>query len=171
MMPCSLVAYDASGRVIATLDHLVRYGPNGEAHLRDFAGIEASGAPLRLRADGSAGVWAVAGAVGSGTWPEWLGLRAHEFEVIVDDARPARIRGLRHIGDHATAASGLVRDRDLIEGAIDRRLAEAGTGPAYIGDIVGGPLRPLHLDAEGRTITALRDQPRGPDEQPGLIGP
>ena len=160
-----LIAYNAAGDVLATLDALVVHDDVGEAlGLVDFEAAEAAG-PLRLRPDGSGGVWNVAGAAGSGTWPEFLGLRAHEFRVELDGLRVA---ALIHVGrgptlaGPAVAGSGHRRERAAIEAAIAERIAAANGEPADIRDIVGGPDRPLILDDEGRTA------PRVPARRPNL---
>lgn len=140
-MLAMLVAYDANHHVIGTLDYLVRYDERGEPlGLVDFEVIEAQGEPLRLRPDGSGGVWNVEGAIGSGTWPEWIGSRAHEFEVELDGQR---LKALRH------KQSGVVRVRADIEAAIAERINAASGQPADIRDLVGGPDRPLSLAADG----------------------
>lgn len=149
MVGC-LIAWDASGEVIATLDALVRYDGRGDPiGLVDFASAERSG-PLRLREDGSAGFWRVDRAVGSATWPEWIGSRAHDFRVELDGTR---IVALVH------KASGMRRERAVIEAAIEERIAAANGKPADIRDLVGGPDRPLILDDEGRTVARV---PSGP---------
>ena len=138
MLPCSLIAWDADGNVVGTLDYLVaRAYPDGPGiGLHDFAAHETAGGKLRE-------FWDVRGSVGSGTWPEWLGGQAHEFRVEVDPAHPQRIRRLVH------RASGHVRERTDVEDAIARRIA--GDGPADLRTIVGGPGKPLRLDEHGRT--------------------
>lgn len=68
----SLIAYDASGNILATLDYLVRPGPDGNNQLVDFEAHEMGG---KLRE-----LWNVHAAVGSATWPEVLE-QAHEYRV------------------------------------------------------------------------------------------
>lgn len=152
-----LLAYDADGNVIATLDHLVVYNPDGTPHgLVDFEAVEAAG-PLRLREDGSAGVWSVPNAAGSCTWPEWLGAAAHDFRVELDGP-----------GGHKRAValvhrmSGHRRHREVIETAIAERIVAAHGSPADIRDIVGGPEFPLELDVEGKTIERRRTNAASP---------
>lgn len=147
-----LIAYDAIGKVVATLDHLVAHDEDGGVvGLVDFEAHERSGAALT-------DVWTVSSAVGSGTWPEWLGAGAHAFTVELepgwhraDPSRaPQRIAALVH-------ASGVRRVRRDIDAAIAARIDAAGDQPADLRDLVGGPDRPLPLDAEGRTV---RPEPR-----------
>ena len=131
-----LLAYDATGNVIATLDYMTARNDEGDVvGLVDFAAHEEAGGKLR-------DVWNVAGAAGSATWPEWLGGRAHDFTVELDGTR---IRALVH------KAGGHRRERAAIEAAIVERIAAANGEPADIRDIVGGPDRPLILDDEGRS--------------------
>ncbi|MGD0121098.1 MAG: hypothetical protein ABSC46_00885 [Candidatus Limnocylindrales bacterium] len=67
-----LLAYDADGNVVATLDYLLSQDGG-----TDFKAHEAAGGKLRA-------IWEVSGAVGSGTWPEQLGSVAHGFKVELD---------------------------------------------------------------------------------------
>lgn len=145
-MLCMLLAYDADGNVVATLDYLTLSAPDGGARgTVDFAAIEKAGEPLRLRPDSSAGVWYVPDAVASGTWPEWI--RPEGFRVeTVGEGRQKRITALVH------KTSGHRRERADIEAAIAERIAAADGQPADIGDLVGGPDRPLILDDNGRTV-------------------
>lgn len=132
-----LVAYDGSGRVIAFLSHLTARGATGKViGLVDFAAHEENGGLLE--------VWNVHGAKGSGTWPEYLGARAHEFKV---ERENDRITALVHNTGHR-------RNRATIEKAIAERIKVAGDKPADIRDLVGGPGKPLGLDARGRTVHA-----------------
>lgn len=178
--PMMLLAYDASGRVVATLDFLVSLDENGDPRgLVDFAEVEAAGELTD--------VWRVDGAVGSGTWPEWLGSRASEFRV---ERAGGRIVALEHVGRNAppgeggapVPASGHRRRRQDVEDAIAERIAAAHGDPADIRDLVGGPDRPLGMDPEGRSTgrgqlvepTALpvigRDTRTGPTPPAGLPG-
>jgi hypothetical protein len=137
-MPCMLVAYDGAGNVVATLDFMVARDAEGKVRgWIDFAAHEAAGGKLR-------DIWNVGNAVGSGTWPEWLGGQAHAFSVELDADN--RITGLKH------QASGLRRDRLGVEAAIAGRIATAGEDAADLRDLVGGPTAPLLLDEVGATI-------------------
>ncbi len=160
MRPMMLLAYDADGRVTATLDYVIAQDEAGNPlGLVDFGELEATGKLTEI--------WNVSNAVGSGTWPEWLGSRAHEFTVELDPSHPQRIRALRHAGrkarpapgSRAVPASDHRRDRDAVEQEISRRISAARGAPADIRDLVGGPERPLKLDDEGRT---LRREPAAP---------
>lgn len=140
-----LIAWDADGNVVATLDHMVAKDEDGNVvGLIDFSRQEEQNGRLR-------DIWEVDKAVGSGTWPEWLGARAHDFRVELDPAprnQRARITGLIH------KQSGRRRDRAVIEAAIAERIAEAksrGEKAADLRDLLGGPQRPLLLDEAGRT--------------------
>lgn len=146
-MLAMLVAYDAAGNVIATLDHLVARDENGDVvGLVDFEAHELAGGQL-------ADVWQVEGALGSGTWPEWLGARAHEFRV---ERQGGRITALIH------RTSGARRERVAIDAAIAARRAQTPDGPVDLRDILGGPSRPLELAADGRT------KERTPETRPSL---
>jgi hypothetical protein len=138
MRPHSLVAYDSTGAVVATLDYLVRYDENGMAlGMVDFAVIEEGGGEMT-------DVWRVSNASGSKVWPEWLGTNAHGMTVeLIGPPGNKRIAALVHPSGHR-------RVRADIEAAIEARISES-IGPADIRDLVGGPGRPLELDDEGRT--------------------
>jgi hypothetical protein len=140
-----LIAWDAAGNVVATLDHVVAKDEEGKVvGLLDFEAHELAGGRLREIAE-------VSNAVGSGTWPEWLGSRAHLFRVELDPSpvgQRAKITALVH------KESGHRRVRADIEAAIAERINEErakGHAKADIRDIVGGPQRPLLLDEDGRT--------------------
>lgn len=139
-MLCMLIAYDASGDVVATLDHLVSYDADGIPRgLVDFHAIELAGGPLT-------DVWTNSSATGSKVWPEWLGAKAHAFRVeLVGPPGAKRIGALVH------KTSGHRRERAVIDAAIAARIAEAGDDEVDLRDVVGGPGRPLTLDDEGRT--------------------
>lgn len=126
-----IMAYDADGNVIATLDYLVQYDKDGNViGLVDFEKQESSD-------NGLLGVWNVEGAKGSGTWPEWLGPAAHNFTVERRDGKIARLipkDGRRK-----------VRVRSDIEARVQARINEAEGTPAYVSDIVGSPENPLKL--------------------------
>src|SRR3990167_2112402 len=108
-----LIAYDSTGNVVATQDHMVSRDESGEVTgLIDFAAHEVAGGKLRdiwfveKTGDGLAGLplaYQCSGgpdvghpdqanilddcpggewrqpALGSGTWPEWIGGRAPDF--------------------------------------------------------------------------------------------
>jgi len=142
-----LIAYDGTGNIIATLDQMVGLGEHGEVvGLIDFAAHEAADGELT-------DIWQVPEASGSGTWPEWLGSRAHDFTV---ERANGRISALVH------KTGGHRRERASIEAAIAERIAAAGEQPADIRDLVGGPDRPLLLDEKGRT------KARVPVQRPNL---
>jgi len=139
MRPHSLVAYDASGVILATLDYVVMYDEDGNAlGLVDFAAHEAAGGEMTK-------VWRHSRAVGSKVWPEWLGAAAHGMTVEL--AGPP---GNKHL-TALVHPSGHRRERAEIEARIAERVAAGRGRPADIRDIVGGPGRPLKLDDEGRT--------------------
>lgn len=147
-VPHVLLAYNADGRVVATLDYLSPVHPVTQEPLGrvDLALVEASGAKLRH-------LYMVEGAVGSGTWPEFLGVAAHDFYVVVDPSYRHRIRYLWHPeSDH-------VRDREDIENAVAMEVvvaAEEGRPPdlsPLIGDI--GRRLVVEVDAEGRSTGRL----------------
>jgi len=173
-MLCSLVAWNADGEVVGTLEHLVARDTEGNAvGLVDFEAHESAGGSLK-------DVWVHSNAVGSGTWPEWLGTRAHDFKVELHDS-PAPARARIAVLIHKT--SGIRRERVAIEAAIQARIdvkrAEAKQrgdenrkiaramgmkpedaakvpdpepDPADIRDLLGGPNRPLLLDEDGKTM-------------------
>ena len=137
-MLCMLIAYDAAGNVVATLDFMVARDVEGNVlGLIDFAAHEAAGGKLR-------DIWEMSDAVGSGTWPEWIGGRAHDFRVELSPEK--QISALVH------KASGHRRGRAAVEANIRDRIGIAGDEPADIRDLVGGPNRPLILDDDGRTV-------------------
>ena len=100
---------------------------------------------MRMLAARLRDIWDVENAVGSGTWPEWIGGRAHDFKVETDPSTK-RIKALVH------KTSGHRRTRSSVEAAISKRIKDATGQPADIRDLVGGPTRPLVLDDEGKTI-------------------
>jgi hypothetical protein len=95
-------------------------------------------------------IWKISNAVGSGTWPEWLGSSAHGFKV---ELQGKRIKALVH------RDSGHRRERAAVEAAIQERITDAKGKPADIRDIVGGPDRPLILDENGRTKPKVKAKP------------
>jgi hypothetical protein len=135
-----LIAYDAAGNVVGTLDYLVARDENEIAiGLVDFSAHMTRGGKLR-------DVWEVSNAVGSDTWPEWIGGRAHDFRV---ELTGKKISALVH------KQSGHRRERHEIEQAIaDVQPDEQGTKDLRA--VVGGPMRPIPLDDQGQ-----RYQPRG----------
>jgi hypothetical protein len=154
----ALLAYDAGGNVVATLDSMVVRTATGDVvGLVDFGAHERDGQPL-------AEIWTNDQAVGSGTWPEFLGGRAHEFRVELEpgwsrtdpNRSGYRIRALLH------RFSGQRRERAEVEQAIaavlaklpppDERTAadQAAISPA-LAAVVGAPGSVLPLDAAGRT--------------------
>lgn len=145
-----LLAYDAAGDVVATLDYMVQLDADGNPlGLVDFAAHEEAGGEMT-------GVWNVSNAAGSKVWPEWIGSRAHDFRVELEGPP-----GRKRIGALVHRQSGHRRVRAAIEAAIAKRIAQ-GKGMADIRDLVGGPDRPLRLDEEGRT------RPRVPGRRPDL---
>lgn len=146
-----LIAYDAGGNIISVMDHLVARVDGVVVGLYDFAAHEANGGKLR-------DFWDVNRAVGSGTWPEWLGDRTHEFRVQLDGKLIVRL----------VHPSGFVRHRDRIEAEILRRhqtetrklgsrVLELVPLNVDLRDLVGGPGKPLRLDERGRTVDGQRD--------------
>lgn len=142
-----LIAYDSSGNVVATLDHVVARDEDGAPMgLVDFAAHEMAGGD-------HTDIWTVSNAAGSKVWPEWLGGRAHDFR-----AELAGPPGRKRLVALVHKTSGQRRERSVIEAAIEQRKAETPEGqPVDLRDIVGGPDRPLHLDDQGRTA----QRPRG----------
>lgn len=136
-----LVAYDAEGNIVASLAHMVAKNELDEViGLIDFDAHEKAGGEMT-------DVWKVDNAVGSKTWPEWIGTRSHDFKVELDGPPGRkRIKALVH------KTSGFRREREAVEAAIAQRISAANGRPADIRDLVGGPDRPLQLDDQGRTI-------------------
>ena len=144
-----LLAYDAAGNVVATLDVMVQHADDGTPlGLVDFAAHEAAGGEHTE-------IWVVSNAIGSKIWPEWLGGRAHEFRVELEGPP-----GAKYIARLVHRTSGYVRERAPIEAAI-ARVAPDERGNRDIRQLVGGPDRPLPLDDEGRN--APRPKSRMPD--------
>jgi len=152
-----LIAFDAAGDIIDTLDRVVVYGPDGQVvGLVDFAAHEAAGGSLT-------DVWHVAvdgvPASGSGTWPEFLGGRAHDFRVERADGRIValvhKVSGhRRERADAEEAVREIVREivgRDLDP---DQPPDRAHNTRRALRERLGSPSRPLGLDAAGRTATA-----------------
>jgi hypothetical protein len=169
----SLIAYDANGDIVGTLDHMLAKDDAGNvAGLVDFAAHEDAGGRLRE-------IWTQSSAVGSASWPEWIGSQAHDFTVELDpDPSPARarIKALVH------KKSGHRRERAAIEAEIEKRINAARSEahkqgderrkqlkargvkaeivaqfsdppPAAVDlrDLLGGPGKPLLLDENGKT--------------------
>ena len=151
----SLLAYDAAGNVTSTLDYLVARDSDGNVvGLVDFAAHEAAGGKLR-------DIWDVKGAVGSATWPEWIGAAAHDFTVELDKRHKLPLRALVH------KESGHRRERATLEAAIAKRIAKGQ--PADIRDLVGGPNAHLRLDAKGKTLGRAKQGSGTPKHLP-VIG-
>ena len=108
-----LIAYDADGNIIATLDHLVAHDEAGNVTgLVDFAAHEAAGGD-------HTDIWTVDSGdpahpvKGSKVWPEWLGgLRDFRVE-LAGKAGQKQIAALVH------KTSGHRRERAAIEAAIE----------------------------------------------------
>lgn len=136
-----LIAYDRSGNIVASMDHLAIEDDAGVVRAVDFVANERAGVKLR-------NLWLVSGARGSTTWPEHLGHRFGEFRVELDPAHPLRGRRLVHRG------SGHVRDRESIELDIERRKQaqrRAGRRTLDVRPFLGDAVTPLALDDHGRT--------------------
>lgn len=180
-----LIAYNAQGSVVATLDHMVAKDEDGNVvGLIDFEAHEQAGGRMR-------DIWENSEATGSGTWPEWLGGGAYAFRVELDPSpgpSRARIAALVH------KTSGHRRERYAIEAAIAERLdaarqaarakgdeqrarlrsrgvreevveqfADPAPEPVDLRDLLGGPGRPLQLDEDGRTLARVqRERPALP---------
>lgn len=148
-----LLAFDATGNILATLDWLVVAPTPDGAVIVDFEAEEAQGHDL-------AAIYPVAGAVGHGTWPEYLGGQFHEFRVELDSAgrvsalvRKPRAAFTDSRGQvHSQVPGGHRRERLAVEAAI--AAAPSIAGGRDIRHIVGGPQRPLALDDQGRTVAA-----------------
>lgn len=151
--PGMLLAYDADGNVIATLDFLVVLDPltRDAVGLADFAGMEEAAVPFRGPGE-HVNVWTIEGAAGSAVWPQYLGTAAHDFRVELDEQK--RIQAIVH------RPSGTRQTRAALEAAIADRVAGAGHGePADLSDLVGGPDRPLEVTPTG----AVRRRPDQPE--------
>lgn len=134
-----LLAYDAAGNVVETLDYICARDDDGKViGLIDFQAHEDQGGQLT-------DIWLVPKATGSGTWPEWIGPQAHAFRVERDGGR---IVALVH------KSSGHRRERTRVEAEIEVRLVR-GQGRADLRDLVGGPNKPMILDDEGKTKPAI----------------
>lgn len=141
-----LLAYNEDGDVVATLDYLVSYDPDtGDAlGLVDFEAVEEAGRPLT-------DVWEASDAVGSGTWPEWIGTAAHDFKVTRSGGKIIRLTHRK---------SKAKRSRAEVKKAIAAAIRES-EGPPNITAIVGSPVQSLMLDADGQP--AIREKARRTD--------
>lgn len=147
--PGMLIAYDADGNVIASVQYQTAIDPTTGAVLGlvDFAAMEEQGVPFR-GSGAHVNVWEVPGAAGSAVWPQYLGpADIHRFRVELDERK--RIRAIVH------KPSGTRRTRDALERAIAERIERAAGQPADIADLVGGPDRPLEVTPTG----AVRRRP------------
>ncbi len=143
-----LIAYNAAGDIVATLDHLVVRDAGGNVvGLADLDALERDGGEM-------IDAWTVEGASGSKTWPEWLGARATEFTVELD-GEPGRKRAVALV--HKT--SGHRRERQAIDDEIQRRTQQANGEPVDVRDLLGGPDRPLLLDEDGATKPRANPEP------------
>lgn len=81
-----LIAYDDQGRVIATLDYLVRKTDAGKPYLVNFAKLERAGTKLRelWNVDGAAGSGFVAGPVDI-TRPLKVKLKGTRIQSLIPD--------------------------------------------------------------------------------------
>lgn len=171
----SLIAYDANGEVVATLGHMVARDEDGNVTgLVDFEAHENAGGRMR-------DIWVKRSAVGSATWPEWIGAAIYDFRVELDpDPSPvrARISALVH------KKSGHRRERAAIEVEIERRHEQARAevaarkSPGWkaavnrirgievderpvvdLRDLLGGPGKPILLDEDGKTRARPKAKP------------
>lgn len=133
-----VIAYDAAGEVVGTLDFLVSFDENGNPQgLVDFDAHEQAGGEVT-------DYWTQQGAVGAKAWPEWLGSQVYDFRV--ERVGPP---GRKHASALVHKESGHRRERAACEAAIEA--TPIVDGARDIRAIVGGPDRPLTLDATGRT--------------------
>lgn len=158
-----LIAYDADGNIVGTLDHLVAHdGAGNVTGLVDFAAHEAAGGD-------HTDIWTVDSGdpahpvKGSKAWPEWLGAGVHDFRVELEGepghkriaalVRKPTPAGARDKGGRYRPATvgGHRRERAAIEAAIEAVKPNAD-GARDIRHLVGGPTLPLKLDAAGRTV-------------------
>lgn len=132
-----LLAYDAAGNVVATLDYMTAKDTDGNVTgLIDFEAHELSGGKLR-------DIWNVEGAAGSATWPEWIGAAAHDFRVELDRRHKLPLRALVH------KVSGHRRERMALQAAVEA-VPPREDGARDIRHLVGGPAVALTLDDQGR---------------------
>jgi len=117
-----LIAWNENGDIVATLDGLYE-GPKAvDVEAREAAGV-------RLKT-----FWNVSGAVASGSWPEHLGVLAHDFRVEVGP--DGRIAALVH------RDTGVRRTRSAVTAALD----DAQTRGVPVARLAGGPGLPGLLD-------------------------
>lgn len=151
-----LLAYDTDGNIWAVLEHKVDIVDGNVVGLVDFEAHELAGGD-------HTDYWRVdipdVVIKGSKHWPEWLGAQARHFRVEL--AGPP---GQRRIGALVHHETGHRRERASIEAAIEA--TPIVNKQRDIRHIVGGPLRPLQLDATGHTA----HQVNGPTARPALIG-
>jgi hypothetical protein len=134
-MLCQLVAYDAANDVVGVQSLMAARDANGAVvGVVDFEAHELAGDKLR-------DIWDVQRAIGSGAWPEWLGSQTFDFRV---ELVHGRITALIH------KVSGYRRDRAALEAAI-AAVEPNEHGARDIRHLVGGPTRPLLVDARGHT--------------------
>lgn len=153
-MGSMMVAWNADDEIIATFSFMAKRDDDGEVigHY-DFEAHELAGGDMTL-------LWKVPGAVASATWPEFIGMRAHDFRV---RRRPGP-KGVTHL---ITAlehkVSGHRRERVDVEAKLVARRAshkaslppgQEGVVYTPVGDIVGGPGKPLPLGDDGREMAA-----------------
>ncbi|MBA2439586.1 MAG: hypothetical protein H0V50_02800 [Thermoleophilaceae bacterium] len=154
-----LIAYDAAGGVVGTLDYLVRYDANGVAlGLVNFYAITEAGGQLT-------DVWTNSAATGSDVWPQWINSDIYKFTVeVIGPPGAKRITALVH-------SSGRRTERAAIEAGIEARIAGAAGVAVDISDLVGGPDRPLTVSPTGiiaKTVPpAVPVVPLGRAGQPG----
>jgi hypothetical protein len=163
-----LLAWNASGDIIAARLKQVVYDDQGSAlGLVDFEAHELAGGALTdiwrvwTRRDDEPRVY----AVGSGTWPEWLGPAVRDFRVEADPRPLVGVGGHHRIKALIHKGSGYRRERADLERAIEERLAvmrsnlppEAADDPLPESLLLsvlraerGTPQRPKRVDADGR---------------------
>ena len=174
-MLAALIAYDADGNVVATLDYMVVRDSEGNATgLIDFEGHELAGgklrdiwdvssldapAPEKVRAEVAASLGIKPEAVK--TLPPTHPFRIAHEQVQGSGTWPEWIGGQAHAfraelgpDKRITALvhrdSGYRRERSAVEAAIDAVEPDA-EGLKDIRHLVGGPSRPLVLDDSGKT--------------------
>lgn len=154
-----MVAWDKDGQVVATCSFMARMEDGEVVGHYDFDAAELGGHSLR-------DLWVVPRAVGSGAWPEQLGVQAQAFKV---ETRPGPKGGTHKVVALVHKDSGHRRERAPIHAEVDRRVGAAraqealtGTyGPPNITDLVGGygDNRGLALDEHGRDMPKVVGRP------------